>query len=188
MAQNASTEHKRGIFTPLAIISALIAIVETAGMYAALKTEGYVQWAFILFFIGFAFFVGAWFFIVLFWRAWAFYSPSEYGKVDVQKFIAAQMGYRFDRPTKKTSDLQGKIKVVGDPDQMVLLFKATGKGFIKSTKAMDVGCGCVIQTSTEMVSYDGSISVAEALVFVPNVMIVKNENGDGGRLEQKDSA
>lgn len=52
---------------------------------------------------------------------------------------------------------------------------------MKSTKAMQVPGGCVVQVTTQQKNPDGSYSVAEALTYVPGVKIVDAEN-NGRRL------
>jgi len=81
--------------------------------------------------------------------------------------------------TKNVKDIQ----FVGDGDLFQLLFKASSKneGWMKSTKAMDVGHGCLVQVTTQQTNPDGSFVVAEALTFVPNVAI-KDDIRDGRRL------
>ena len=71
------------------------------------------------------------------------------------------------------------LKVVGKTDRFQLLFKASSKaeGWMKSTKAMDVQVGCVVQVTTQQIDEDGSYSVAEALAFVPGVRVADDENG-----------
>ena len=81
------------------------------------------------------------------------------------------------------------VKVVGNGDTFRLLCKASSKdeGWMKSTKAMEIpGVGCVVQVTTQQksqihsgaqYSYGDVWSVAEALVFVPNVHIVDDVNG-----------
>ena len=78
---------------------------------------------------------------------------------------------------KDTEDAKRKasdVVVVGNPDSFRLLFKASSKsqGWMKSTKAMEVSDGCVVQVSTQQGS-----NVAEALVFVPGVRIAADVNG-----------
>lgn len=70
------------------------------------------------------------------------------------------------------------IRIVGNGDSFRLLFKASSKneGWMKSTKAMDVGLGCLVQVTTQQENPDGSYAVAEALAFVPRVTIVDDEN------------
>jgi hypothetical protein len=67
------------------------------------------------------------------------------------------------------------IKVFGNGDLFQLICKASSKeqGWMKSTKAMDTGNGCVIQVTTQQ-----DKNVAEALVFVPDVKIKVDENGN----------
>ena len=71
--------------------------------------------------------------------------------------------------TKNVKD----IKFFGNGDLFQLISKASSEneGWMKSTKAMDVGVGCVVQVTTQQRNPDGSYSVAEALTFVPGVEI-----------------
>jgi hypothetical protein len=71
------------------------------------------------------------------------------------------------------------IVVFGDGDLFQLLSKASSEneGWMKSTKAMDVGVGCVIQVTTQQRNTDLTYSVAEALTFVPGVRIKSNAAG-----------
>lgn len=66
----------------------------------------------------------------------------------------------------KVSDVQ----VVGDPGAWKLLGKASSKsqGWMKSTKAMEVPGGVLVQVSTQQGEH-----VAEALAFVPGVRITE---------------
>lgn len=75
------------------------------------------------------------------------------------------------------------IKVVGDGDLWKVLCKASSvsEGWMKSTKAMEVPGGCVVQVTTHQKNADFSHSVAEALTFVPGVVIIADING-GRRL------
>jgi hypothetical protein len=68
---------------------------------------------------------------------------------------------------KTTSDIQ----VHGDPDVWVLICKASSKsqGWMKSTKAMVVPGGCLVQVSTEVRNQDGTVSVAEAIAYAPGM-------------------
>jgi len=72
------------------------------------------------------------------------------------------------------------IKVFGNGDTFVLICKASSdeQGWMKSTKAMEVPNGCVVQVTTQQKNPDGSYVLAEALTFVPSVRILTNENGD----------
>ena len=70
------------------------------------------------------------------------------------------------------------LKVVGNGDSFKLLFKASSEeeGWMKSTKAMFVGNGCIVQVTTQQRNPDGSYSIAEALTFVPGVYIEEDVN------------
>ena len=89
--------------------------------------------------------------------------------------------------TEKTlynSDISGAkvnvpdIKVVGNGDMFQLLCKASSQseGWMKSTKAMELHHGCVVQVTTHQRNHDGTNSVAEAVCFVPDVRIIDDVN------------
>jgi outer membrane receptor for Fe3+-dicitrate len=86
--------------------------------------------------------------------------------------------------TLHNSDVSGArtnvpdIKVVGNGDMFRLLCKASSQneGWMKSTKAMEVVGGCVVQVTTHQRNHDGTNSVAEALTYVPGVKIADDEN------------
>ena len=71
--------------------------------------------------------------------------------------------------TKNVKD----IMFWGDGDIFKLISKASSQneGWMKSTKAMSVGNGVVVQVTTQQRNKDNSYSVAEAITFVPNVKI-----------------
>lgn len=73
----------------------------------------------------------------------------------------------------------GDLAVVGNGDSFQLLFKASSQaeGWMKSTKAMSLPNGCLVQVTTQQRNPDGSYAIAEALTFVPGVMIVDDVNG-----------
>ncbi len=95
-----------------------------------------------------------------------------------------------DKTLDNTSidDVKKKVKdvvVFGNGDAMQLLFKASSKeeGWMKSTKAMELsGVGCIVQSTTQQRNPDGSYAIAEALVFVPRVRIVDDEEHGGKML------
>ena len=76
---------------------------------------------------------------------------------------------------KNVSDL----RKVGNGDTFRLLCKASSEqeGWMKSTKALQIGgVGCVLQVTTQQRNPDGSYAVAEAVTFVPGVMLVEDIN------------
>lgn len=87
--------------------------------------------------------------------------------------------------TLHNSDLSGTkenvldVRTVGNTDMFQLLCKASSanEGWMKSTKAMEVLGGCVVQVTTQQRNPDGSYVVAEALTFVPSVRIAEDVNG-----------
>ena len=80
--------------------------------------------------------------------------------------------------TKNVKD----IVFFGDGDTFKLISKASSEaeGWMKSTKAMFTGNGCVVQITTQQRNPDGSYALAEAVSFVPYTMIeeIKNESGE----------
>jgi len=81
-----------------------------------------------------------------------------------------------DGARKNVSDL----KIVGNGDMFQLLCKASSKseGWMKSTKAMQLPNGCLVQVTTQQ-----GENVAEALVYVHDAMIIDDVNG-GKKLTQ----
>lgn len=65
------------------------------------------------------------------------------------------------------------LTIYGNGDTFALLCKASSQkqGFMKSTKVCNVPSGCIVQVTTQQKNPDGSYAVAEALTFVPGVMI-----------------
>lgn len=87
--------------------------------------------------------------------------------------------------TLKNSDASGAkknvkdIKFVGDGDSFKLISKAYSEkeGWMKSTKAMKAGLGCIVQVTTQQKNPDGSYALAEAVCFVPNTRIIEDKDG-----------
>lgn len=73
------------------------------------------------------------------------------------------------------------VKFFGDGDLFQLLSKASSdaQGWMKSTKAMQVPGGCVVQVTTQQKNLNGSSAIAEALTFVPGVRIEVRLDPDG---------
>jgi len=71
------------------------------------------------------------------------------------------------------------IQVVGNGDMFQLLCKASSEaeGWMKSTKAMTVPGGCIVQITTQQRNPDGSYAVAEALTYAPGAFIGDDVNG-----------
>jgi hypothetical protein len=90
----------------------------------------------------------------------------------------------MEEKTLHNSDVSGArqnvkdIVVVGNGDMFRLLCKASSQaqGWMKSTKACEVPGGCIVQVTTQQRNPDGSYAVAEALTFVPHVVISDDEN------------
>jgi hypothetical protein len=70
----------------------------------------------------------------------------------------------------------------GDGETFKLISKASSQaeGWMKSTKAMQVGdAGVVVQVTTQQRNPDGSYAVAEALTFVPKAVIYEKKDEKG---------
>ena len=166
--------------TPLWVISLFLSLTEVIAGIAATQTTGNLQTALVCFVIIFPFLVAGMFFYMLYHRPENLYAPSEYPNVDVlQAFRGEPISI-----VRETKDVQGDVEIAGDPDRLKLLFKADGGTWVRSTKAMDVGPGCVVQMSTQFLTPQGW-NAAEALTYVPDTMIVGEEEGDGHYLVHK---
>lgn len=85
--------------------------------------------------------------------------------------------------TEDAKKRRGRVSAVfGDPDHFQLLFKVTGPGLVKSTKAMEVPGGCLVLVSSEHQNLDGEWTSSEALEFVPNAVIVKDRKAGTGKM------
>lgn len=164
--------------TPLWVISLFVSLTEGSLGIAVTQTTGAIQVALVWFVIIFPTLVATMFFLLLWFKPWTFYPPSEYSDVEVLKaFRGASLPI-----VKETKDVKDQAEIVGNPDRLELLFKATGKDWERSTKAMDVGHGCVVQMSTKFLTPRGW-NPAEAVVYVPNTEIVSE--GEGHYLIRK---
>jgi len=77
--------------------------------------------------------------------------------------------------TKDAQEKVNDVEIVGNPDMVKLLCKASSKSqdWMKSCKAMEIkGVGCIVQVTTQQGN-----NVAEALTFVPKVSIITNASG-----------
>lgn len=81
--------------------------------------------------------------------------------------------------TLKNSEASGAKKNVkdiafwGDGDTWKLISKASSEdeGWMKSTKAIQLNEGCLVQVTTQQRNPDGSYSLAEAMAFAPKARI-----------------
>jgi hypothetical protein len=84
----------------------------------------------------------------------------------------------FGQLVTETADVSDQSpEIYGDPDQLQLLFKVQTSEWKKSTKAMQAPNGCLVQVTTERRGANGSWVVAEAVEFVPGVIIVEENGG-----------
>lgn len=85
--------------------------------------------------------------------------------------------------TEQTKISGSDITVIGKPDMWVLLCKASSASqeWMKSTKAMQVGDGCLVQVTTEFrdpLDLKYVSACAEAIQYVPGVQIGKDAQGN----------
>jgi hypothetical protein len=163
---------------PLSVISLFLSFTEITLGVVATKTAGGIQVALAAFVICFPVLVAILFFRVLWRKPYVFYPPDAYANLNVAEYVDAMK----DAPapaTAKTSDLKGSISVFGNPDRFELLFKASGETWSRSTKAMAVPGGCLVQVSTKFLGMNGAWDLAEAISFVPGVSIVQEPSGTG---------
>lgn len=78
------------------------------------------------------------------------------------------------------------VVVFGNGDLWQLMCKASSQreGWMKSTKAMEVPGGALVQVTTQQRNPDGSYAVAEALAFVPGVHVVDDPVFGGRELRR----
>jgi hypothetical protein len=93
-----------------------------------------------------------------------------------------------DRQTGVTSTAAAKaatadVRVTGNPDMWQLLAKAgsQSEGWMRSTKALQVGPHVILQVSERQKNADGSYSIDNDLIRVENVRIVRDVK-DGHKL------
>lgn len=80
----------------------------------------------------------------------------------------------------ETKDLDASsLTTFGNADRFQLLFKVASPDFVRSTKAMQVEGGCILQVSTRERAPSGGWAVAEAVTFVPNVRIIEDLDPTG---------
>lgn len=80
------------------------------------------------------------------------------------------------------------IQFWGDGDTFKLISKASSQaeGWMKSTKAMQVGNkGCVVQVTTQQKGIDGTYTIAEALIYVPGGTIEETKDESGKVTSRK---
>jgi hypothetical protein len=65
------------------------------------------------------------------------------------------------------------VKFWGDGDTWKLISKASSEneGWMKSTKAIQLNEGCLVQVTTQQRNLDDSYSLAEAIAFAPKARI-----------------
>jgi hypothetical protein len=95
-----------------------------------------------------------------------------------QEYTKLELTVRSTFDARKRAATQGKeLLIEGDPDKMALLFKAESDDWMRSTKAMEVPGGCLVQVSTRMGPLGPESPVAEALEFVAGARLVKDDRG-----------
>ena len=166
--------------TPLWVISSFVSLSEATLGVATTQTTGAIQITLTVFVVLFPVLIATGFFAVLWWKPYVFYPPSEYGRhVNVEQYVQA-MSSAANPLVKETKDVQDEyVETYGNPDRLTLLFKVKSSTWIRSTKAMEVYGGCVVQFSTKSLMSDGSWTLAEAATYVPGVAIQDEPEGEG---------
>jgi hypothetical protein len=80
------------------------------------------------------------------------------------------------------------IQFWGNGDTFKLICKAysQSEGWMKSTKAMEIkNLGCVVQVTTQQRNPDGSYSIAEAVTFVPNAVIIEEIDNEHNVINRR---
>jgi len=77
------------LFTPLGIVAAFVSLTEAVLGIALTRVSGGPQVALTIFVIAFPLLVATAFFFILWYRAYVFYAPSEYGNVKPSDFMSA---------------------------------------------------------------------------------------------------
>jgi hypothetical protein len=107
----------KGQPTPLWIISLFVALVEGVASIALVQTQGQVQLVLTIFVVTFPLLVALGFFIILWYKNYVFYSPSEYGQQIAPKdFVAAMIQQKatdIAQPVKADDVKNGESVSVG---------------------------------------------------------------------------
>ncbi len=77
--------------------------------------------------------------------------------------------------TEQFAQLEQNEKIFGNPDHFKLLFKVQTETLKKSTKAMQLDEGCILQVTTEKMNRDGNWVISEALTYVPKAKVVDDD-------------
>jgi len=80
---------------------------------------------------------------------------------------------------ESAKELISDIQITGDPHIWKLISKASSEsgGWMKTTKAMQVGGSVVLQTETQQRSESGQWSLSQGLVVVDHAWVKKNAEG-----------
>ena len=118
------------------------------------------------------------------YESWSPKASFEEGYTELSASATKTLGNTCaNGATKNVKD----IVFWGDGDMFKLISKASSEseGWMKSTKAMDVGTGCVVQVTTQQRNTDLTYSIAEALTYVPGVKIVEYTSEDNSAITSR---
>jgi hypothetical protein len=169
--------------TPLLVISLFLSVVELALGVTLVQTTGAIQWTLTIFAVSFPVFVAGCFFATLWFKSYVFYPPDKFTDVGIKTYVEAISRKYTTSKVTRTEDVGKNASVYGNPDHLKLLFKVETNSWSRSTKAMQVSGGALVQVSTKQLNPDTSWSIAEALTYVPGVVIVDEPDGEGRLLD-----
>jgi hypothetical protein len=120
MAGRKTQPDSKWRLTPLGIVAAFVTLTESVLGLALTQVTGGVQTALTVFVIAFALLVAGAFFLILWFRAFVFYSPSEFGTMDPKSFIDAMRG---KLPVRLSEQISMVEQVEAKPNDQVAQFK-----------------------------------------------------------------
>ncbi len=133
MAAESITSKRFTQFTPLGIVAAFVGLTEVVVGVALTQVSGGIQVILTVFVMLFPLLVAIAFFLILWYRAYVFYPPSEYGNINPKDF----MGAIRDAPMVATQ-VELARSVGQDP------FNEDARFSLIDAMADDVECQCVI--------------------------------------------
>ena len=101
---------------------------------------------------------------------------------DIEKPKAKTLGNTDTNTTR--SNVKDVVIWGGDKFKLIQKASSEAEGWMKSTKAMKVTGGVVLQVTTQQRNPDGSYAVAEAVTFIPGLTIKERRNKEGKVIDR----